>query len=206
MSGNAWRAFPFQHQVTRNTVLKFDFELRAKAEGHAICLDEDTNEDVELGGNLRCFVVGGTQTDLWADVYHLQETTQGHKASYVVNIGAAKSVGSRAYINSGTQINYLAFIQDNDREPEVGESVFSNIQIYEDTPVSLKHAKSVNCHAVFTTVRFWFSNVIVSFVCPRRRIRVLPQNSVSEEQLYNKNSMLAALVMLVISWPVKRSL
>jgi hypothetical protein len=154
MSGNAWRAFPFQHQVTRNTVLKFDFELRAKAEGHAICLDEDTNEDVELGGNLRCFVVGGTQTDLWADVYHLQETTQGHKASYVVNIGAANSVGSRAYINPGTQINYLAFIQDNDREPHVGESVFSNIQIYEKTNVSSKHAKSVNCHAMSTTLQF----------------------------------------------------
>jgi hypothetical protein len=39
---------------------------------------------------------------------------------------------SPAYINPGTIINYLAFIQDNDSDSEIGRSIFSNIQIYED--------------------------------------------------------------------------
>ncbi len=57
---------------------------------------------------------------------------------YKVEIGAPPTEDqqtddqSLAYIYPGTNINYLAFIQDNDSDPEMGESVFSNIVIYED--------------------------------------------------------------------------
>mmetsp|Transcript_15622 Transcript_15622/g.24299 ORF Transcript_15622/g.24299 Transcript_15622/m.24299 type:complete len:183 (-) Transcript_15622:311-859(-) len=135
LEGNAWRAFPFQYRVTRNTVLKFKFELTSMAEGHAICLDEDTNEDVELEHSRRCFHLAGTQAESWKEVWKLAPTLDGTYSEYTLNIGALREEGDRPYINPGTEINYLAIIQDNDASPEEGESIFSSIEIYEATTV-----------------------------------------------------------------------
>lgn len=128
MYGNSWRSFALKYQVTKKTVLEFDFALTAEAEGHAICLDEDNNEDVELPFNRRCFFLAGSQSSTWKEVWKLAESADGH---YTIEIGAPTDQNP-AYINPGTIINYLAFIQDNDSDSEIGRSSFSNIRIYED--------------------------------------------------------------------------
>jgi hypothetical protein len=138
MHGNSWRSFPFKYQVTAKTVLEFDFTLTAEAEGHAICLDEDNNEDVELPKSRRCFLLAGSQSAEWEEVWKLTVTEEGKTKHYKVEIGAPPTDDqltddqSLAYIYPGTYINYLAFIQDNDSDPEMGESVFRNIVVYED--------------------------------------------------------------------------
>lgn len=43
--------------------------------GHAICLDEDINEDVEIKGANRCFRLGGTQDELWSEVFQAEGYT-----------------------------------------------------------------------------------------------------------------------------------
>ena len=72
LHGNTWKAFPYQHVVTKRSVLEFDFRLDIEAEGHAICLDEDLNEDVEIQGAKRCIRLGGTQKGVWSEVWNLE--------------------------------------------------------------------------------------------------------------------------------------
>jgi hypothetical protein len=136
MYGNSWRSFALTYQVTKKTVLEFDFALTAEAEGHAICLDEDNNEDVELPLNRRCFFLAGSQSSRWKEVWKLEVTGEGQEIRYTIQIGAptVDQDGDQipAYINPGTIIHYLAFIQDNDSDSEIGRSIFSNIRIYED--------------------------------------------------------------------------
>jgi hypothetical protein len=146
MHGNSWMSFPFQYLVTKNTVLEFDFTLNAEAEGHAICLDEDKNEDVELPKSRRCFHLAGSQSATWKEVWKLTATEEGEGLThYKVDIGATQTDGRLqndailAYIYPGTTINYLAFIQDNDSDPEMGESVFSNVVIYDDVVCDAHH-------------------------------------------------------------------
>jgi len=68
--GNAWKAYKLSepYSVTRNTRLEFTFTLIQEAEGHAICLDRDVNEDTFGGARVRCLMVGGTQFAKWDHV------------------------------------------------------------------------------------------------------------------------------------------
>ncbi|GFH57847.1 hypothetical protein CTEN210_14323 [Chaetoceros tenuissimus] len=70
LKGNAWKAFrlstPFP--VTEETRLKFHFELKNEAEGHAICVENDLVEDPFAGKNVRCVLIGGSQYNEWSHV------------------------------------------------------------------------------------------------------------------------------------------
>ena len=61
MFGNAWKAYKLSkpYPVTELTKLEFDFYMFREAEGHAICVDEDINEDTFGGERIRCFMIGG---------------------------------------------------------------------------------------------------------------------------------------------------
>lgn len=70
LKGNSWKAFrlsdPFL--VTEETRLQFNFELKNEAEGHAICVEDNLNEDPFAGKNVRCVLIGGSQYNEWTHV------------------------------------------------------------------------------------------------------------------------------------------
>ena len=70
LKGNAWKAFKLHtpYLVKENTRLRFNFELKNEAEGHAICVEDDLVEDPFAGKHVRCVLVGGTQYNEWSHV------------------------------------------------------------------------------------------------------------------------------------------
>jgi hypothetical protein len=61
MFGNAWKVYELEkyYTVTEVSKLEFDFYMFYEAEGHAICVDDDINEDTFGGERIRCFMVAG---------------------------------------------------------------------------------------------------------------------------------------------------
>jgi hypothetical protein len=61
MFGNAWKVYELEkyYTVTEVSKLEFDFYMFNEAEGHAICVDDDINEDTFGGERIRCFMVAG---------------------------------------------------------------------------------------------------------------------------------------------------
>ena len=68
--GNAWKAFELTkpYTVTKNTRVEFDFTFHKEAQGHAICLDNDLNEDTFGGTRIRCLMLAGKQFSKWDHV------------------------------------------------------------------------------------------------------------------------------------------
>jgi hypothetical protein len=68
--GNAWKAFALDkpYTVTKNTRMNFDFTFFKEAQGHAICLDNDLNEDTFGGTRIRCLMLAGKQFSKWDHV------------------------------------------------------------------------------------------------------------------------------------------
>ena len=111
-----------------------------EAEGHAICLDEDLNEDVEIKGAKRCFRIAGTQEDIWYEVWKVKRPdSSGDYTHYRIPVGSiAKGEGpggDESYIAWGSRIKYLALVQDNDKNENFGLSVFRNLKLYNDKDV-----------------------------------------------------------------------
>ena len=104
-------------------------EVEDEAEGHAICLDENLQESDHLPSSHRCFKLAGTQD--WDDtfVYNVAPVEDTNENHYKIKIGDQ----SGQHIPLGIKINYLALVQDNDKNLEGGESTFKNIKVYEDT-------------------------------------------------------------------------
>lgn len=59
MLGNSWKAFELSdpYPVTKDTRLRFNYEVTEEAEGHAICLDGDLNEMTFGGDEVRCIMI-----------------------------------------------------------------------------------------------------------------------------------------------------
>jgi FtsP/CotA-like multicopper oxidase with cupredoxin domain len=116
MTGNCWKKINLAYTVTANTFLEFDFQSSAQAEIQGIGFD--TNDAINDPQSL-LFQVYGTQS--YGTIYN----TYGGSGvqHYVIPVGTY-------YTGS---FNYLTFANDDDAAP-IGESVFSNIQIYEGTP------------------------------------------------------------------------
>ncbi|CAB9525330.1 Cupin superfamily protein [Seminavis robusta] len=136
LSGNVWKAFPIaEHTVSYRSVLEFDFRLVDEVEGHAICLDEDLNEDVEIQGSKRCFRLGGSQSAIWKEVWNLDHPgSTGEFKHYKVKIGSLTdgAGNDEPYISWGAKIKYIGIVQDNDANENIGESTFKNLQLYHD--------------------------------------------------------------------------
>ncbi|CAB9519117.1 Cupin superfamily protein [Seminavis robusta] len=129
-------SFPMaEHTVNCSSVLEFDFRLVDEVEGHAICLDEDLNEDVEIPGSKRCFRLAGSQSAIWKEVWNLDEPgNTGEYKHYKVKIGSLTggAGNNKPYISWGAKIKYIAIVQDNDANENIGESTFKNLQLYHD--------------------------------------------------------------------------
>ena len=79
--GNAWKAFRLENSytVTKNTRVMFDFMMYREAQGHAICFENDLNEDTFGGTHIRCLMLAGKQFSKWENVkkLNLAETQKG---------------------------------------------------------------------------------------------------------------------------------
>lgn len=142
MFGNAWKAYKLEegYQVTENSKVQLDFWMFAEAEGHAICFDNDINENTFGGERIRCFMVGGTQFNDWDHVIKLNVTDEDQIGSEQVKNRYDICQPERKitinlrdlFLDQLETINYIAFIQDNDDDPGYGESAFENIVFYEE--------------------------------------------------------------------------
>ncbi|CAB9509704.1 Cupin superfamily protein [Seminavis robusta] len=143
--GNIWKAFSLgsEYTITEGTVLEFDFEHRNETEGHAICVDEDTNEDVEIDGQHRCFMLAGTEGEpSWFETWKIPREgdkrdswrAPNSKFHYKIKLGSVSEGPSKgkSYLPHNTNMKYIALVQDNDADPEAGMSRFSNIKLYDE--------------------------------------------------------------------------
>ncbi len=113
--GNGWKKVVFPYTITADTVLEFDFASSIEGEIHGIGFDTDNAITAS-----RTFQLYGTQNWGRLDYNNYAGETPKH---YVIPVGQ--------YYTGGV-IN-LFFANDDDASA-AGESVFSNIQVYESVP------------------------------------------------------------------------
>jgi len=132
--GNTWKAYSLERpfNVNGNTHISFEFELIEEAEGHAICADEDTDDDTYGGFHKRCIALSGTEYELWNELHVKKDV----KAEIGETISLTVKIGDM-FPEIGTKINFIAFVQDNDKLPWNGVSRFSNIKLFDSPPVSV---------------------------------------------------------------------
>ena len=112
LKGNSWKTIAFPYKVTKNTVMEFSFSSSHKGEIHGIGFDIDKmlSED-------RLFQLYGYQR--WGiQKYH---NYSGGNKFYRIPIGQ--------YYQG--DMKYLFIAMDHDVKSPQGESVFSNIRVYE---------------------------------------------------------------------------
>jgi hypothetical protein len=111
---------PSTIMVSPPTMLKYEFSLTQESELHAICLlDEIRVKD----GRNDCFFTAGFQNhDNRQGVKITPSTQVGETRTYEINLGS--------YFTG--EVKYLGFILDNDNAADrtVGQSSWSNIQLY----------------------------------------------------------------------------
>jgi len=130
--GDVWKAYNYSYPTTVDTHITFHFELIKKAEGHAICIEDDLEADTYGGSQKRCIALGGTQFGIWGNEHVKKIGTslnEGDNYSGFIRIGDF-------FPDIGTTVAYIAFVQDNDASPLEGVSTFWNIKLSENPPVS----------------------------------------------------------------------
>ncbi len=116
--GNSWKRIDFAYTVTPSTVIEFDFMSGTQGEIHGIGLD---NDDI-INNPIQIFQLYGSQSwgiNAYQD-YALDAPAWKH---YTIPVGQ---------FYTGV-MSYLTFAMDDDASA-AGESVFSNIRIYEQAP------------------------------------------------------------------------
>lgn len=129
IEGNRWQAIDFSYDVTKDTVISFEFESDAEGEIHGIGFETDTNQ--EPGRVVRVFGVQGwgvNVTDYGGTYYSTDRGT----VTYTVPIGEIYEDNRKL-----GQANTLLIVNDCDGdEPGADcsaspDSAFRNIQVYE---------------------------------------------------------------------------
>ena len=119
MIGNAWKAFKLDnaYELTKNTRISFDFEIFREAQGHAICFDNDLNEDTFGGSQIRCLMLAGKQFSKWNHVKKLdlaqekkgvatQSSTQNDAGCEASN--AVDGVLRQKFVTTAPSLNSIA--------------------------------------------------------------------------------------------------
>jgi len=114
LTGNRWQQIPINYTLTANTVIEFDFSSNSRGEIHGIGLDTDLNLSSD-----RTFHLYGSQ--LWGNQSFSNYSGSGIQ-HYVIPVGQ--------FYTGFTP--YLFFVMDNDGGQANSESLFSNIEIYEN--------------------------------------------------------------------------
>jgi hypothetical protein len=113
--GNGWKKIAFPYTVTADTILEFDFSSSAEGEIQGIGFDNDNG----LSQNFT-FQLYGTQT--WGiSNYNDYGVESGNWKHYSIPVGQ---------FYTGKML-YLTFANDHDVTNPNGESLFSNLQVYE---------------------------------------------------------------------------
>lgn len=116
LANNAWKSIDFPYEVTRNTVIAFDFKSTIQGEIHGIGFDN--NESISYGYT---FKVHGTQN--WGLTNYDNYTGNASWQSYEIPVGDF-------YVGMADR---LFFATDQDGAPRNGNSWFRNVRIYEGT-------------------------------------------------------------------------
>ncbi|MDJ0729726.1 MAG: G8 domain-containing protein [Crocosphaera sp.] len=119
--GNSWKKIAMPYEVTANTVLEFDFFSSQQGEINGIAFDNDNNQDTNSNQLFKLF---GTQ-GFGDQTFNNYQDSVGQWKHYRIEVG-------QFYTG---QMNELVFINDHDVSNPTAESIFSNIQVYEETPV-----------------------------------------------------------------------
>jgi len=131
-TGNTWKylTFPEPFNVTKDTMLKFDFDLSPpEGEVHFLCL---SNHDY-TGNNLRdCYATAGTQSISSSHWQKLSPFGQPGTTTYEILIGG--------YFTG--PVRYLGIGIDNDANKLAGQSSWSNIEVYHLPDINLGLARS----------------------------------------------------------------
>ncbi|KAA5543103.1 tandem-95 repeat protein [Roseiconus nitratireducens] len=133
LTGNTWKQIAFDYEVTADTVLEFDFRSTAQGEVHTIGFDVDLGLSPEYG-----FQLYGTQSWGIRDFNDYAASAPEWKR-YTIPVGQ---------FYTGRFIT-LFFGNDHDVSNADGESVFSNVNIYEagavnQPPTAVGDSYSVN--------------------------------------------------------------
>jgi hypothetical protein len=116
LENNAWKAVLIDYELTRNTVIAFDFRSTRQGEIHGIGFDDDNQ--ISFAHTARVY---GTQN--WGIGNYANYPGDGSWASYVIPIG-------QHYLG---QADRLFFVADHDGGSRDGNSWFRNVRIYEST-------------------------------------------------------------------------
>ncbi len=116
LANNAWKSIDFDYEVTRNTVIAFDFRSTIQGEIHGIGFDN--NESISYGYT---FKVHGTQN--WGLANYDNYTGNASWQSYEIPVG-------EFYVGLADR---LFFATDQDGGARNGNSWFRNVRIYEGT-------------------------------------------------------------------------
>jgi len=124
LTGNGWKKVGLPQTVTEDTILEFDFQSKSEGEIHGIGFDNDDGLNAD-----RTFKIYGTQ-DWGINDHDNYATAPGEWQHYRIRVGD----------HFTGDFNYLTFAMDQDVSVPDGESVFSNIRIYEEEQVDTSGA------------------------------------------------------------------
>ena len=114
LSGNTWKAIPYQYDVTPETVIEFDFSSNSEGELFGIGIDTD----LELSHHDYWFTLRGSQQNFGIRDFMFQSPSINR---YVLPIG-------EFYQGS---IEYITFGNDHDVDNPTAQSSYSNLRVYE---------------------------------------------------------------------------
>ncbi|MEO1525765.1 MAG: LamG-like jellyroll fold domain-containing protein, partial [Planctomycetota bacterium] len=116
LEGNTWKAIELSYDVTPATVLEFDFQSSEQGEIHGIGFDDD----LQLSRR-RLFELYGTQR--WGlQSFNNYATAAPETIQYRIPVGEFFT----------GEFEYLVFANDHDAGDANGESVYSNVRLFED--------------------------------------------------------------------------
>jgi len=123
IDGNVWKKAAYAYTVTPNTILNFEVKIIDKGELHGITVDNDNDHN---NSSNQIFY-------LWGD----QSLPSNWIGDYAYTSGLDNWQGFSIPIGQyfTGNINYLAFIGDEDRSGETQQSSFRNISLSEDNSV-----------------------------------------------------------------------
>jgi|AntRauTorckE5430_2_1112549.scaffolds.fasta_scaffold01727_4 hypothetical protein len=135
MYGNAWKAFELKspHLVTARTHAIFQYQHLNEAEGHAICFEEDLNEDPFQGTHVRCVMLAGRQFTKWKHVRRVnlaigQPTSQIHKLDAELAVDGNRNTFS----NTGKRNNPWWQVQINQSFTVTDIVMHNRFDVYTD--------------------------------------------------------------------------
>jgi len=115
LTGNRWQQIAFNYTITADTVIEFDYSSDIEGEIHGIGFDNNLSLSAD-----RTLKLLGTQA--WGILDFDNYSTGSGTQHYVIPVG-------QYYTGA---MNYLFFVNDHDVSNPDAESLFSNIQVYED--------------------------------------------------------------------------